>query len=144
MGWGKKPLLLGYRGAQDQPVEDIGRNISEFQKFPCRGRRAKDGIFILETPLFRVRNKKETTYCYNETEKKRALVKIKTPEITRFKGLGEISPNEFGLFIGKKIRLIPVTLGSRSHVSNTLDFFMGKNTPERKKFIVDNLISNLD
>ncbi len=105
---------------------------------------AKRHVFILETPLFRVRNKKETVYCYNETERKKALARINSPEITRFKGLGEISPNEFGLFIGKKIRLIPVTLGSRSHVSNTLDFFMGKNTPERKKFIVDNLISNLD
>jgi len=104
---------------------------------------AKRHVFILETPLFRVRNKKETLYCYSERERDKAMEKIKGSEITRFKGLGEIGPREFGLFIGKKIRLVPVTMASLSDVSKTLDFFMGKNTPERKQFIVDNLITDV-
>ena len=104
---------------------------------------SKGHVYILETPLFRVRNKKETVYCYSEAERDRASEKIKGPEITRFKGLGEISPAEFGQFIGRKMRLVQVTASSLSAVSKTLDFFMGKNTPERRQFIVDNLIAEI-
>ena len=100
-------------------------------------------VHILETPLFRVRNKKETVYCYSEAERDEALERIKGPEVTRFKGLGEISPKEFGQFIGGDIRLTPVQVGSVSEVEKNLNFFMGKNTPERKKFIVSNLIPDL-
>jgi len=101
---------------------------------------SKNHIYILETPLFRVRNKKETLYCYSELERNKAVKKIKQSEITRFKGLGEIGPKEFGMFIGDDMRLAPVTIKSLSDVSSTLDFFMGKNTPTRRKFIEDNLI----
>jgi topoisomerase-4 subunit B len=97
-------------------------------------------LFILETPLFKVRNKDRTFYCYTEEEKERAIRTLqKGIEITRFKGLGEISPNEFKQFIGKDIRLIPVALLSLADVKPTLQFYMGKNTPERKKFIMENL-----
>ncbi|WP_026464474.1 DNA topoisomerase IV subunit B [Adhaeribacter aquaticus] len=97
-------------------------------------------LFILETPLFRVRNKKETIYCYNETEKQAAMKKLgKNPEITRFKGLGEISPDEFGKFIGDNIRLEPVILNAENSIPKILSYFMGKNTPERQNFIIDNL-----
>jgi topoisomerase-4 subunit B len=97
-------------------------------------------LFILETPLFRVRNKKETIYCYNEEEKKTAVDKLgNKPEITRFKGLGEISPEEFSFFIGDQIRLQPVLLHSDTGVKNLLSFYMGKNTPERQTFIIDHL-----
>ncbi len=97
-------------------------------------------IFILQTPLFRVRNKKETFYCYNENEKQKAINKIgKKAEITRFKGLGEISPDEFKHFIGKKIRLDPVRLKKEDNIVDLLDFYMGKNTPERQEFIINNL-----
>ncbi len=97
-------------------------------------------LFILETPLFRVRNKKETIYCYDEVEKDTAIKKLKNnPEITRFKGLGEISPNEFKNFIGKNIRLAPVTLSKTDSISGLLKFFMGSNTPERQEFIIENL-----
>jgi len=97
-------------------------------------------LFILETPLFRVRNKKETIYCYDDTEKEAAIKKLKNnPEITRFKGLGEISPNEFKNFIGKNIRLDPVTLSKTDSISGLLKFFMGTNTPERQEFIIENL-----
>jgi len=97
-------------------------------------------LFILETPLFRVRNKKETIYCYNETEKQAAMSKLgKNPEITRFKGLGEISPEEFGKFIGDNIRLEPVILSAETSIPKILTYFMGKNTPERQNFIIDNL-----
>ncbi len=101
----------------------------------------KEGhVYVLETPLFRVRNKKETHYCYSEDEKQEAIEKIgRNPEITRFKGLGEISPNEFKHFIGKDIRLEPVILGKDSKIQQLLSFFMGKNTPDRQKFIIDNL-----
>ena len=101
----------------------------------------KEGhVYVLETPLFRVRNKKETHYCYSEDEKQDAIEKIgRNPEITRFKGLGEISPNEFKHFIGKDIRLEPVILGKDSKIQQLLSFFMGKNTPDRQKFIIDNL-----
>jgi len=99
-------------------------------------------LFILETPLFKVRNKEKTFYCYSEEEKDQAIAELKKGvEITRFKGLGEISPNEFGQFIGKDIRLIPVTIHAFSDIRSTLQFYMGKNTPERKQFIMENLIN---
>jgi topoisomerase-4 subunit B len=97
-------------------------------------------LFILQTPLFRVRNKTETIYCYDEIEKEEAIKKLKNNvEITRFKGLGEISPNEFKEFIGKNIRLDPVTLTKYDQISKLLEFYMGKNTPERQDFIISNL-----
>lgn len=97
-------------------------------------------VYILETPLFRVRNKKETIYCYSEEEKRQAVQKLgNKPEITRFKGLGEISPDEFQGFIGEDIRLEPVILSKDTSVNNLLTFFMGKNTPERQDFIVNRL-----
>jgi DNA gyrase subunit B/topoisomerase-4 subunit B len=99
-------------------------------------------LYILETPLFKVRNKEKTYYCYSEDERDAAVNKLKKGvEITRFKGLGEISPHEFKQFIGKDIRLIPVTLNSFSDIKHTLEFYMGKNTPERKQFIMENLIN---
>lgn len=102
-------------------------------------------VFILETPLFRVRNKKETIYCYSEEEKQNAIEKLGgKPEITRFKGLGEISPDEFGTFIGDNIRLQPVILTKDSHLLEILTFYMGKNTPDRQDFIIDNLRMELD
>ena len=97
-------------------------------------------LYVLETPLFRVRNKKETIYCYSEEERKKAMKKLKgTPEITRFKGLGEISPDEFRAFIGEQIRLQPVIVGHDTPINNLLEFYMGKNTPDRQKFIIENL-----
>lgn len=97
-------------------------------------------VFILQTPLFRVRNKKETIYCYSEQEKINALSKLGSkPEITRFKGLGEISPDEFKAFIGRKMRLDPVTLTGETALHGLLDYYMGKNTPERQEFIIRNL-----
>lgn len=97
-------------------------------------------VYILETPLFRVRNKKETIYCYSPEEKQSAIEKLGgKPEITRFKGLGEISPEEFGGFIGDDIRLEPVILNKDMSIKNLLNFYMGKNTPERQNFIIDNL-----
>jgi topoisomerase-4 subunit B len=97
-------------------------------------------LYILQTPLFRVRNKKETIYCYSEEEKSKAIKKLKVnPEITRFKGLGEISPDEFKYFIDKDIRLDPVRLRREDAVKDLLEFYMGKNTPERQDFIVENL-----
>ncbi|WP_139959378.1 DNA topoisomerase IV subunit B [Flavicella sediminum] len=106
----------------------------------------KEGhLFILETPLFRVRNKKETIYCYSEEERKDALEKLSgKPEITRFKGLGEISPNEFVHFIGDNIRLDPVMLDKEMPIEKMLEFYMGKNTPDRQKFIIENLKFELD
>ena len=100
-------------------------------------------VYIFETPLFRVRNKKETRYCYSEAERDVALEKIKSPEVTRFKGLGEISPGEFKQFIAGDIRLVPVSVHNMSEINQTLDFYMGKNTPERRQFIVDNLLTDL-
>ena len=97
-------------------------------------------IYLLETPLFRVRNGKETRYCYNERQRNLALNEISSPEVTRFKGLGEISPNEFGQFIGEDMRLVKVNLKSISKVPETLNFYMGKNTPERREYIIENLI----
>ena len=97
-------------------------------------------LYILETPLFRVRNKKETIYCYSEDEKKKAIKKLRgNPEITRFKGLGEISPNEFSDFIGEDIRLEPVVLQEETEIDKVLSYYMGKNTPDRQKFIINNL-----
>ena len=97
-------------------------------------------LFILQTPLFRVRNKQETIYCYNEVEKQKALEKLgPKAETTRFKGLGEISPDEFRQFIGKKIRLEPITLKKEDNVENLLKFYMGKNTDKRQQFIINNL-----
>ena len=101
----------------------------------------KGHLYILETPLFRVRNKKETRYCYSEKERDKAILALTgKPEITRFKGLGEISPDEFGQFIGADIRLVPVSLGTLGEASASLEFCMGKNTPTRREFIIDNLI----
>ncbi|MGL1890254.1 MAG: toprim domain-containing protein [Spirochaetaceae bacterium] len=97
-------------------------------------------IFILETPLFRVRNKKVTSYCYSEKERDVALKKISSPEVTRFKGLGEISPKEFGQFIGDDIKLVPVLVKSLKSIPETLEFYMGKNTPQRRDYIMENLI----
>ncbi len=97
-------------------------------------------LYILETPLFRIRNKKETIYCYSEDEKQKAVAKLgNKPEITRFKGLGEISPDEFGEFINENIRLEPVLLSKDTAIKNLLSFFMGKNTPDRQDFIIDRL-----
>ena len=97
-------------------------------------------VFILETPLFRVRNKKETIYCYSEEEKRAAIAKLGAkPEITRFKGLGEISPDEFAGFIGEDIRLEPVILQKETKIQDLLKFYMGKNTPDRQQFIIDKL-----
>lgn len=102
-------------------------------------------VFILETPLFRVRNKQETIYCYDETEKQAAVKKLGSkPEITRFKGLGEISPEEFGRFIGAEMRKEPVMLLPETHIQQVLEYYMGKNTPDRQEFIIDNLKIELD
>ncbi len=103
----------------------------------------KNHLYVLETPLFRVRNKKETRYCYSESERDAALGAIRGAEITRFKGLGEISPKEFGQFIGEEIRLRPVAVANLGEVGKTLDFVMGKNTPERRNFIVENLVTDV-
>ena len=98
-------------------------------------------LYILQTPLFRVRNKKETRYCYTETERINALNDLgKNPEITRFKGLGEISPEEFKHFIGKDIRIEPVVIGKDTTIDQLLEFYMGKNTPDRQQFILENLV----
>jgi topoisomerase-4 subunit B len=97
-------------------------------------------VYILQTPLFRVRNKKKTIYCYSEEERRNAIDELgKNPEITRFKGLGEISPDEFQHFIGKDIRLEPVILTKDNSIETILSYYMGKNTPERQEFIIDNL-----
>ncbi|HEX8427508.1 DNA topoisomerase IV subunit B [Hymenobacter sp.] len=97
-------------------------------------------VFILETPLFRVRNKKTTIYCYNEQEKQNAMRQLgRNPEVTRFKGLGEISPDEFGKFIGDNIKLEPVILQSDRSIQQVLNYYMGKNTPARQEFIIENL-----
>ncbi len=98
-------------------------------------------LYILQTPLFRIRNKKEIRYCYNEIERIKAMEELgKNPEITRFKGLGEVSPDEFKHFIGKDIRLEPVIIGKDTTIEQLLEFYMGKNTPDRQNFILDNLV----
>ena len=106
----------------------------------------KEGhLYILQTPLFRVRNKKETIYCYSKQERINAIKKLgQKPEITRFKGLGEISPDEFKYFIGEDIRLDPVMLDRAVGIDELLSFYMGKNTPKRQEFIIDNLKVELD
>ncbi len=105
----------------------------------------KGHVYILQTPLFRVRNKQKTYYCYSEVEKEKAVKQLKgKPEITRFKGLGEISPDEFKHFIGKDIRLDPVLMKKHESVTQMLEFYMGKNTPERQDFIIDNLYVEKD
>jgi topoisomerase IV subunit B len=105
----------------------------------------KGHIYILDTPLFRVRNKQETIYCYSEQEKEKAVKKLgNKPEITRFKGLGEISPDEFAAFIGEDIRLQPVILEHGDHIQHLLEYYMGKNTQDRQEFIINNLKVELD
>ena len=100
----------------------------------------KGHLYVLETPLFRVRNKQKTFYCYSDEERQRAIAELRgKPEITRFKGLGEISPDEFREFIGEHMRLDPVVIGNDTAISNLLSFYMGKNTPDRQKFIINNL-----
>jgi len=100
-------------------------------------------VYLLETPLFRVRNRKRTAYCYSEEERDRAAEELKSPEITRFKGLGEISPGEFKQFIGSDARLVPVSVRSMAEIKRALAFFMGRNTPERKSYIIENLIADI-
>lgn len=109
--------------------------LSFFEELVTSGR-----VYILETPLFRVRNKKVTKYCYSEKERDDASKEISGPEITRFKGLGEISPKEFGQFIAEDIKLVRVSIKSMKDIPNTLEFYMGKNTPTRRSFIMENLI----
>jgi len=105
----------------------------------------KEHVHILETPLFRVRNKQETIYCYDEGEKQAAIKKLGgKPEITRFKGLGEISPDEFGRFIGNEMKLQHVLLEHGDHIQELLEKFMGKNTPQRQEFIIENLKIEMD
>ena len=102
-------------------------------------------VYVLETPLFRVRNKQETIYCYDEKEKANAVKKLgNKPEITRFKGLGEISPDEFAKFIAADIRLQPVMIKQDTHIQQLLEYYMGKNTIQRQEFIIDNLKIELD
>lgn len=102
-------------------------------------------VYILQTPLFRVRNKKETIYCYSDEERQRAIMKLgNKPEITRFKGLGEISPGEFEAFIGEEMRLEPIILTKETSIEKLLKYYMGKNTPERQEFIIDNLYIEKD
>lgn len=102
-------------------------------------------LYILQTPLFRVRNKKETIYCYSDEERRDAIAKLQPkPEITRFKGLGEISPDEFRFFIGEDMRLDPIMLGKGTSIEKLLEFYMGKNTPDRQEFIIKNLKVELD
>jgi topoisomerase-4 subunit B len=102
-------------------------------------------VHVLETPLFRVRNKQETIYCYSEEEKQAATKKLGSkPEITRFKGLGEISPDEFGRFIGPEMRATLMSLETGEHIQQLLEYYMGKNTPERQEFIIENLKVELD
>jgi topoisomerase-4 subunit B len=113
--------------------------LSYFEELVTGGR-----VFILETPLFRVRTKKETRYCYNERERDEAVAGLgNQSEVTRFKGLGEISPKEFGQFIGEDIRLVPVSVNTLKAVPQVLTFYMGKNTPERREYIMKNLIDDV-
>lgn len=105
----------------------------------------KGHVYILQTPLFRVRNKQKTYYCYSDEEREKAIRKLKTkPEITRFKGLGEISPDEFKHFIGEDIRLDPIVMKKHESISQMLEFYMGKNTPTRQEFIINNLYVEKD
>ena len=97
-------------------------------------------VFILDTPLFRVRNKKVTTYCYSEDERDHMMKQISNAEVTRFKGLGEVSPKEFGQFIGEEMRLVPITMDSLAEAKKAMNFYMGNNTPDRRNFIMENLV----
>ena len=102
-------------------------------------------VYVLETPLFRVRNKQETIYCFSEQEKQEAMKKLGTkPEVTRFKGLGEISPDEFGQFIGGSMRKQLMRVEEGEHIQQLLEYYMGKNTPDRQEFIINNLKIELD
>ena len=103
----------------------------------------KGHLYILETPLFRVRNKAQTRYCFSEAERDEAMKSIRGSEVTRFKGLGEISPKEFGPFIGEEMRLEPISVGSLGEVGRCLDFFMGRNTPQRREFVVEHLSTDV-
>ncbi len=103
----------------------------------------KDHVYLLETPLFRVRNRAETRYCYSETERDEALASLRGAEVTRFKGLGEISPAEFRPFLGEAERLVPVNVARMAEVGPCLDFFMGKNTPARRAFVIENLATEV-
>ncbi len=114
--------------------------LSFFEELVTGGR-----VFILETPLFRVRTKKETVYCYSEKERDEAVKKLGSQsEVTRFKGLGEINPKEFGQFIGPDMRLVPVTINQLKAVPQVLEFYMGKNTPERREYIMKNLVADVN
>lgn len=114
--------------------------LSFFEELVTTGR-----VYILETPLFRVRNKKETVYSYSEKERDAEIARLgSSSEVTRFKGLGEINPSEFGQFIGEDIRLLPVTVQSLKAIPGILEFYMGKNTPERREFIMNNLLPEVD
>jgi topoisomerase-4 subunit B len=114
--------------------------LSYFEELVTSGR-----VFILETPLFRVRNKKETVYCYSERERDADVSRLgSSSEVTRFKGLGEMNPNEFGQFIGADIRLLQVTVQSLKSIPGILEFYMGKNTPERRDYIMKNLLAEVD
>jgi topoisomerase IV subunit B len=114
--------------------------LSFFEELVATGR-----VYILETPLFRVRNKKETAYCYSEKERDAEIKRLGAScEVTRFKGLGEINPNEFGQFIGEDIRLLPVSMQGLKNIPSILEFYMGKNTPERREFIMKNLLPEVD
>ncbi len=110
--------------------------LTYFEELVTSGR-----LFILETPLFRVRNKAITDYCYTEAERDAAVERIRGAEVTRFKGLGEISPKEFGRFIGEDIKLLPVTITSIKDIREKMEFYMGTNTPQRKEFIMENLLN---
>ena len=110
--------------------------LTYFEELVTSGR-----LYILETPLFRVRNKSTIEYCYTETERDQAINRIRGAEVTRFKGLGEISPNEFGEFIGENIKLLPVTITSIKDIKDKMEFYMGSNTPQRKDFIMENLLN---
>ena len=110
--------------------------LTYFEELVTSGR-----LYILETPLFRVRNKSTIEYCYTETERDQAITRIRGAEVTRFKGLGEISPNEFGEFIGENIKLLPVTITSIKDIKDKMEFYMGSNTPQRKDFIMENLLN---
>jgi len=109
--------------------------LTYFEELVLAGR-----LYILETPLFRVRNKKQTAYCYNETDRDNLISQIKGAEVTRFKGLGEIDPKEFGYFIGEEMRLEPVNITSLTSAQNAVKFYEGDNTPTRRDFIMENLI----
>ena len=110
--------------------------LSYFEEVVTSGR-----LFILETPLFRVRNKQTTEYCYSEAERDEAMQRIKSAEVTRFKGLGEISASEFKSFIGENIKLLPVSINSLKEIRDKMEFYMGDNTPQRREFIMENLLN---